>query len=497
MEHQWRFAPGLGADLEAALRQALRPDALRPFQGGTVRAIRGRRRAVLPAGGGLPFPVFVKAFDHDSLGRRIKHRLGLAGPSREFANAIRLYGTGAAAVRPLAQVDERDARGDRRTYLLTVFHEGARPLRAFLTGPPPDDEAVRAVAADLGAVLVGLAARRIVHRDFTADNLLILPGAGGRPGGVVLVDLRHVDFRCRPGRAAADMLLALAGSLYAAGVAPCRIAAVVEEGIRLARERGVLGPRITPAEVLHQGRHWGRRLAARHARKGGGGPALDAFARCYGDHEEAVRYRDQRFARSRRGRTIERAERAWVERLLGRLDLRGPVLDVPCGAGRFLPILGSRGVGVVGADVSEAMLRLACQPADQSGAAGPALRGPLRRADRRARPAVAVRADVRRLPFADGAFDLVFVMRLLHRVPQSEERLAVLREAARVSGRWVLFSFYDSLTPYGLWASLRGRHPGRTRRLVGREVRAAGMRVERFVRVSPLARQTLVLCRIR
>jgi hypothetical protein len=130
------------------------------------------------------------------------------------------------------------------------------------------------------------------------------------------------------------------------------------------------------------------------------------------------------------------------------------------------------------------MLRMACQPADRPGGAG-------------ARPAVAVRADVRRLPFADGAFDLVFVMRLLHRVPQGEERLAVLREAARVSGRWVLFSFYDRMTPYGLLASLRGRYPGRTRRLVGREVRAAGMRVERFGRVFPLARQTLVLCRIR
>ncbi len=91
----------------------------------------------------------------------------------------------------------------------------------------------------------------------------------------------------------------------------------------------------------------------------------------------------------------------------GLLPLDGRrVLDLGCGKGRFGRALAERGAGVVGLDLSAAMLR------DAHG---------LER----------VRGSIRRLPFADGAFDRVVAIETLqHLPPESWDQ--ILAEIHRV-----------------------------------------------------------------
>ena len=115
-----------------------------------------------------------------------------------------------------------------------------------------------------------------------------------------------------------------------------------------------------------------------------------------------------------------------AERLVGLLDALGVagrgqrVLDLACGPGRHAASLGRRGARVVGLDLSWALL-LAAR------AAG---------ADR------LVRADIRRFPFRDAAFDAVLnLFTSFGYFAQDAEHEAVLREVARVlvpGGRFVL-----------------------------------------------------------
>jgi hypothetical protein len=151
---------------------------------------------------------------------------------------------------------------------------------------------------------------------------------------------------------------------------------------------------------------------------------------------------------------------------------------------------------VFGADAAEEMLHLARTAVGH----GPALRPCSGRGEQGRtpgeRPVPFVAADARQLPFPNGSFDLTFSMRLLHRVEASEERTQVLKELCRVSRRWVICSFYNRRSWRGLRERMRGRYAGETRCAIAREAAEAGLRVERFVPVSPLARQTLVVCSV-
>ncbi|MBA1379056.1 class I SAM-dependent methyltransferase [Pseudomonas brassicacearum] len=105
----------------------------------------------------------------------------------------------------------------------------------------------------------------------------------------------------------------------------------------------------------------------------------------------------------------------------------GLVLDLPCGAGRFWPLLGENPNRVIiGADNSEAMLKTAmsAQPADIV---------------KRVRPLQTSAFDIA-LP--DNAVDSIFCMRLLHHIGEPAHRLAILREFERVSRDSVIVSLW-------------------------------------------------------
>jgi len=460
MKRRWQFAPGVDADLAGALRERFDPGHLAPAPGVPERRIGHRGYGVLARGGALALDVFVKVFVHDSPGRRLRRLLGRSGADREFASAVRLHEVGLAVARPLARVDEGAA-----TYLLSEFIAGARALGACLEG----DEAAP-WAARAGRLLADLAARGSWHRDARPDNLLAAPADAARPERIVLVDVRHVDFSA-PGDAAERMLVSLAAFFLVEG----RDEAAVVRFVASAAEAAGLGAAAAGA-ILEAARAFARDLVVREVRKGKRSASdLEVFTWRYAAAADAATYCEARFARSRHQRKVEAAERRIVEAILRECDVRGSVLDVPCGAGRFLSLLAARARPVVGADASGPMLELARAAAEP--------------------PRPCVRCDARRLPFADGAFELVFTMRLLHRVRHRDERAAVLKELARASRRWVLFSFYNRRSLRGLRSALRGRYAGETRGRIAAEAAEAGLSVERFIPVGPLARQTLVSCR--
>ncbi len=106
----------------------------------------------------------------------------------------------------------------------------------------------------------------------------------------------------------------------------------------------------------------------------------------------------------------------WIDALDGVVGWRGRrVLDVGCGAGRHLAPLERRGARPVGLDYSPALLGLAAAARAAAGAAWPLVRG-----------------DMRALPFAPAAFDVVasFFTSFGYFGPEEDRR--VVAEGARV-----------------------------------------------------------------
>lgn len=105
----------------------------------------------------------------------------------------------------------------------------------------------------------------------------------------------------------------------------------------------------------------------------------------------------------------------------------GLVLDLPCGAGRFWPLLAEKANRVIiGADNSAAMLETACglQPADVV---------------KRVRP---LQTSAFAIDLPDNAVDSIFCMRLFHHIGEAAHRRAILSEFQRVSRDSVILSLW-------------------------------------------------------
>jgi len=103
------------------------------------------------------------------------------------------------------------------------------------------------------------------------------------------------------------------------------------------------------------------------------------------------------------------------------------VLDLPCGAGRFWPLLAEKPNRVIiGADNSASMLKVAtaAQPADVV---------------KRVRPLQTSAFDI---DLPDNSVDSIFCMRLLHHIGDPAHRLAILREFQRVTRDSVIISLW-------------------------------------------------------
>jgi ubiquinone/menaquinone biosynthesis C-methylase UbiE len=158
----------------------------------------------------------------------------------------------------------------------------------------------------------------------------------------------------------------------------------------------------------------------------------------------------------------------------------GLVLDLPCGAGRFWPLLAEKpGRVIIGADNSTAMLQTAlkAQPADVV---------------KRVQPLHTSAFDIA-LP--DNAVDSIFCMRLLHHIGEPAHRLAILREFERVTRDSVIVSLWVD----GNFKAWKRKRLERTRgqkdyqnrfvlpvATVEEEFRQAGFRIEEQLDFLPL-----------
>jgi SAM-dependent methyltransferase len=189
-----------------------------------------------------------------------------------------------------------------------------------------------------------------------------------------------------------------------------------------------------------------------------------------GERYDAERWRNER----RRGHDPRLVQRLLARAVRERGGAPALVLDVPCGTGRLRATL--EGFGrYVGADVSPEMLARARE-------LGPGC----------------LRAEAERLPFADGAFEIVLCCRLLHHLRDERRFERVVAELARVSSRWIVASFFDAAALPALRRRLSAS-PGRishTKRRVRAALDAAGATPHAFAHTLRFfSRQTFVLAR--
>lgn len=180
--------------------------------------------------------------------------------------------------------------------------------------------------------------------------------------------------------------------------------------------------------------------------------------------DRAKSYRRARDNYARAGR-----EDAMIAAWIADLPKEATVLDVPCGTGRFTKFFVDRGYRYIGADYSRAMIAEARQSIDGKGAFGFA------------------NFDVERLPFADNSVDCIIIWRFLHHINDPATRQRILAEAARVSRRKVILSFYHPLSFTHLRRMAQQKFTGRenyraalTHWRMARETEACGLHVQEF-----------------
>lgn len=155
------------------------------------------------------------------------------------------------------------------------------------------------------------------------------------------------------------------------------------------------------------------------------GPIELEFSRKYDRahaHQYLLKHRDGLARRLSHWRDVQLARRAL--KLAGDPDL---VLDLPCGAGRFWPLLAEHPSRMIfAADNSRDMLAIAeaAQPL-----------AVVKRVER-------FQASAFAIDMGDNAVDCIFCMRLLHHIADPQHRLAMLREFHRVSRDTLIVSLW-------------------------------------------------------
>lgn len=194
--------------------------------------------------------------------------------------------------------------------------------------------------------------------------------------------------------------------------------------------------------------------------------------------EHASHYADRRWIETGHARKTDAWEQRVVAELLAQASVENStVLDLPCGHGRFAPLLSAHAKHLIQGDLAASMLERRAQPS-----------------------AWAVQGSLLALPFRANAVDLAFCFRVLHHFPEAKLRARAISELGRVSCRWVLTSYYDA----GSFPVWRDRLRGRKRKLTScshaefeNEAAAAGLRVvTRRFRRRWLSQQVLVLLEV-
>ena len=102
------------------------------------------------------------------------------------------------------------------------------------------------------------------------------------------------------------------------------------------------------------------------------------------------------------------------------------VLDLPCGGGRVFLRLAEKGYKVRAADLSDAMIAVAQQNADNAGLG-----------------IKVEKADVEALSFSDRSVDAIVCFRLFQHFPTPAIRLRAVIVMCRVAGQYVVMSYFS------------------------------------------------------
>ncbi len=153
------------------------------------------------------------------------------------------------------------------------------------------------------------------------------------------------------------------------------------------------------------------------------------------------------------------------------------LLDIPCGAGRFAPLIASMGVHYLGADHSPHMLELCSQTLSEAG-----------------HPSLGFfRCDARAMSLGAQTVDLCCCLRLIHHFPEQEDRSNILANLRRISRGPVILSFLDGESPkqwlHQARLALEGKKSRRTlltKRQLTQECAEAGFRLTRTWSLSGL-----------
>jgi len=206
----------------------------------------------------------------------------------------------------------------------------------------------------------------------------------------------------------------------------------------------------------------------------------DEFARKY-DYEHAQRYYRKHHNNPFR-RLSDWREKDMARRALQNLGDPGTILDLPCGTGRFWPLLAkNRNRPIIAADSSPDMLKVAMKncPAALKARINP------------------LHTSAYRIGLADNSVDTVFSIRLLHHIDESAKRLQILKEFRRVARGHVLVSLWVDGN-FKAWrrrrrelkdtATGRRRTPNRflvRRREIETEFTASGLEIVRYYDFLP------------
>lgn len=207
-------------------------------------------------------------------------------------------------------------------------------------------------------------------------------------------------------------------------------------------------------------------------------PSVQRTLNHYARGSVAERYRTRHVGTARHTR-----EEAAIARALRDVPAGARVLDLPCGTGRMLPLLARLELRVTAADGSAEMAARAAALVREKGLESSV-------------EAVVV-ANVFATGFPDGAFEAVVANRLFQHFPEPDARQQALKELARISRGPLVVSFFCTRA-VDYWIrriqqKLFGREvPHRVTipyAAFARDVRAAGLRVERVEMARPYVSQ--------
>lgn len=184
----------------------------------------------------------------------------------------------------------------------------------------------------------------------------------------------------------------------------------------------------------------------------------DEFARKY-NYEHALRYYQKHHSNPLR-KLSDWREKGMARQALDFIGDPGTILDLPCGTGRFWPLLANgRNAPIIAADSSPDMLQVAMANCP---AAFKARINPLH-------------TSAYHIALAANSVDTVFCIRLLHHIGESSKRLQILREFQRVARGHVLVSLWVD----GNFKAWRRRRRERRDAATGRRRAANRFLVER------------------